>query len=135
METVTVRFGPALLFTDDSNSSLQWAEDIVIDPKTDVGPWDEPVNENGCWRFPEGGARLVRSSIETRGIEPDHSIGESYDIYTSGDAVPCLPEGTYLFQDPIETGAGAVVLTLKVAIDEGQQISSTGEIRPLERSG
>lgn len=129
--TVRVGFGPALLFTDNAASDeLEWADQLVIDPETYVGPWDEPTRSaEGCWRFPEDGSRLVQSSLNWRDLSPSDSLTETYEIYTYGTSGPCLPEGTYQFQDKgyLEDEAHALILTLSLQIDTDQQLTVNTE--------
>ena len=126
-ETVQVGFGPTLLFTANrATDELEWTDQIVIDPETYVGPWDEPTRSSeGCWRFPEDGSRLVQSSLNWRELSPSESLTETYDVYTEGTSRPCLPEGNYRFQDNGYLGDKSQVLTftLSVQIDTDHQLS------------
>lgn len=121
--TTFVGFGPALLFSDDT-AELEWATDIVLDPKTTVGSSVEPIQtEDGCWRVPIDKEILIQSTLEWREISPDESLNESYRVYTRGEQSPCLPAGTYRFQDVINTEADEMVLTLVLEIDSEKHIS------------
>lgn len=130
-DTVRVGFGPALLFTDNvASDELEWADQLVIDPETYVGPWDEPTQSaDGCWRFPEDGSRAIQSSLNWRNLSPSDSLTETYDVYTSGTSGPCLPDGTYRFQDKgnLEDEAHALILTLSLQIDTDQQLTVNTE--------
>ena len=131
--TATVGFGPALLFTD-SGPEVDWAEDVVLDPETDVGPSDyEPErDDSGCWRSPRNGRIMIESSLESRELGPEGSLSEQYDLYTRGNSLPCLPEGTYRFEDELQTESDTWILSLIVEIDRDHEVSvSTGEIVPL----
>lgn len=131
--TATVGFGPALLFTD-SGPEVDWAEDLVLDPETVVGPSDyEPEqDDSGCWRFSRNGRITMESSLERRELEPEGSLSEQYNLYTRGDSLPCLPEGTYRFEDELQTESNTWILSLIVEVDQNHEVSvSTGEIVPL----
>lgn len=129
-ENVRVSFGPALLFTDNAASDeREWDEKLVIDPETYVGPWGEPTHSEGCWRFPEDGSRSVQSSLNGRDLSPSDSLTETYEVYTHGTSGPCLPEGTYQFQDKgfLEKEGNALILTLSLEIDKDQQLTVNTE--------
>lgn len=117
------------MFSDNS-AVLDWADKIVLDPETYIGPWSEPVRiDDGCWRFPEDGEQSIQSIVEYYEIAPSQSLREEYDVYTSSHASTCLPEGTYRFQDQ-GTGGGEAygpTLTLVLEIDEHQQLSASTE--------
>lgn len=124
-ETVQVGFGPTLLFSDSSASDeLEWDDQLVIDPETYIGPWGEPTHSEGCWRFPEDGSRLVQSSSNWHDLSPGDSLTETYEVYTHGMSGPCLPEGTYQFQDKgyLEKEGNPLILTLSLEIDTDQQL-------------
>lgn len=122
-----VRFGPALLFTDDTAENLRWSEEVLIDPTTDVGTWSEPERStDGCWRFPEDGDRSVISSIDTRTIPAGESLSEEYTVYTSEEASECLPTGEHTYEDILDTRVGRRVLSLRIVIDETARIQSVG---------
>lgn len=119
-ETVRIGTGPTLLFSDHgADDDLERADDVVIDPDSYIGPWGEPYRtEAGCWRFPEDGSTLVQSSWERRELAPGDPFRETYRVLTRGDAVPCLPAGTYRYQDlvsgPPESREYTVTLTLEI---------------------
>jgi hypothetical protein len=119
------------LYTDNTAADqLEWADELVIDPGTDVGPWDDPEQtEDGCWRFPQGGQRAVHSLLEPRDLTTGESITESYDVYTYGDSGPCLPEGTYQFEDKgyVQEESHPMILTLVLTVDASQQLSADTE--------
>lgn len=121
-----VSYGPALLFTDNADNGLSWPRALVLDPETYVGPSAEPYqDEEGCWRFPEDGAQAVQSSLETRELAAGESVSEAYDVYTR-ETGPCLPAGTYLFEDKGSLGSRALVLGLELAVGEDGTITATG---------
>ena len=126
-ETVQVGFGSALLFTANlAADELNWADQIVIDPETYVGPWAEPTQSSeGCWRFPEDGPVLVQSNLDWRELSPSDSLTETYNVYTSGTSGSCLHEGNDWFQDRGYLGdqSQELTLTLSVQIDTDQQLS------------
>lgn len=126
-----VGFGPTLLYTDNTAADeLEWADELVIDPRTDVGPWDEPEQtEDGCWRFPRDGQRAVQSLLEGRDLATGEPITESYDVYTHRDSGPCLPEGTYQFEDKgyIHDESRPMILTLVLTVDANGKLSAGTE--------
>lgn len=125
-EPVRVGFGPTLLFTDNANDDLEWPRDLVLDPESPGVLTPEPWKaKDGCWRFPEDGTIAIQSSLDFRKIGPDEAISETYDVYTRGDSLPCLPAGQYRFQDEeyIESESRPVVLTLEVRADENHRLS------------
>lgn len=130
--SVAVGFGPTLLFTDNSAADdLEWAEDLVIDPESHIGPWSDPIRTaDGCWRYPEDGWQAIQSSLEYREPEPQQSIDESYDIYTAAKASSCLPTGTYRFQDKgvIRSTSQSLILTLILHVNDDQAVSATTEV-------
>lgn len=136
-ETVELRYGPTLLFTDHSDHDDRqnhgtdaWPEELVLDPVTHVGPWDEPVRtDDGCWRFPADGRTPVQSVLRNRELPPGESRSEEYDVYTRGADRPCLPEGSYRFED----GGGvrlddwrSAVFALTVDVDPDGTLSARG---------
>lgn len=129
--TVEIGFGPTLLFTDNTAADdLEWADSLVIDPETYIGPWSDPVRtEDGCWRYPAEAWRAIQSILEYRELEPQQSIEETYDIYTAANASSCLPNGSYRFQDKgvIGNDSQSVTLTLVLHVDDDQEISATTE--------
>lgn len=141
-ESVVLRYGATLLLTDHSghddrrdhggHGTAAWPEALVLDPVTHVGPWDEPVRtDDGCWRFPAGGRTPVQSVLRNRELPPGESRSEEYDVFTRGTDRPCLPEGSYRFED-----AGGVrldewrraVFALTVDVDPGGTLSARGEL-------
>lgn len=134
---VEVGFGPTLLFTD-SSGDLEWADELVLKPQTNVGPWDEPYQaEDGCWRFPEGGRQPVLSSLEWRSLGRSQSVSEEYTVYTAGGMGSCLPTGEYRFQDEAYAGSEdrAMTLALVIEVDGNRQLSVSAEeptIHPAE---
>ena len=122
---VEIGLGPALMFSDDSEP-LEWADELVLDPETHVGPWSEPTQSaDGCWRFPEDGTRLVQNSIEWHELSPSDSLSDTYSVYTFGNTGSCLPEGVYRFQDDVYLGneENTLVLTLSIQADADQQLT------------
>lgn len=129
-EEVSVGFGPALLFTDNSSEDLEWPTDLVLVPDTETGPDDEPsAPTDGCWRFPDDGYIAIQSSLEWRKIAPGQSLTERYSVYTRGDFLPCLPEGVYRFQDKgsLERESQPMVLTLVLTINGSHELSVTAK--------
>ncbi|WP_226010835.1 hypothetical protein [Halomicrobium salinisoli] len=132
-ESVELRYGATLLFTDHSDhddrgnhedhGTPAWPEALVLDPVTYVGPWDEPVrSDDECWRFPSEGRTPVQDVLQKRALPPGESRGVAYDVYTRGTDRPCLPEGSYRFVDGggvrLDEWRGAVfALTVDVAPD------------------
>lgn len=132
-ETVALRYGATLLFTDHSDHGerrdhvdhgrFAWPEALVLEPVPYVGPWDDPVQtDDGCWRFPADGRTPVQSVLRTRTLAPGESRGVAYDVYTRGIDRPCLPEGSYRFEDAggvrLDEWRGAVfALTVDVGPD------------------
>lgn len=129
---IEVRFGPTLLYTDNSEDFLEWADEIVLDPDTYIGPWAEPFEtDDGCWRYPADGEILTQSIAERYRFEPGDSYSERYDVLTIGEDVPCLPDGTYRFQDLGYTaGEDSVDLlfTVDVTIDTQGAVSAEARI-------
>lgn len=129
-KSATVRFGPTLLYTDDGGS-LDWSRRIVLQPDTDVGPWADPFRHDDCWRFPEDENLLVQSSIESRTLEPGDSIGEHYDVLTRGRDAPCLPAGTYRYQDLghlVRGDCSDVLFTLELSVDDDHALAATATL-------
>lgn len=122
---VEVGFGPALMYTDNSEE-LEWNNALIIDPETRVGPWDNPIQTDGCWRFPEDGERPLYSTLEWRELAPQESLREQYSIYTFGSSSPCLPEGVYRYQDKgyFETESRSMIFTLVIEIDENKKLAT-----------
>lgn len=124
---VEVGYGPTLLFTANGSMDYDWPEDLVLDPEGYIGPWDDPYRtDDGCWRFPEDGQRLVQSSLVWRTLDPDESLSEEYDIYTHGDSPSCLPSGIYRFQDGgfVEREGQSITFTLKLEVREDMRLAS-----------
>lgn len=120
-----VKFGPALLFTDNAADYLEWSETMVIEPGSKVGFSDNPEQTaDGCWRFPDDGIIGIQSILESRLVTPGESISEEYEVYTRGEETPCLPEGTYRFQDQGYVGSrdNPFVWTLELIIDEDGEL-------------
>lgn len=128
---VELGYGPALLFTDNSASDdLQWPENLVIDPETNVGPWKDPVRTaDSCWRYPEDASRPVQSILEWRTLDAGESLSERYEVYTDSDADSCLPQGSYRFQDKgyVEKESRSMVLTLVLEVDDTHQLTARTE--------
>lgn len=125
--SVDVGYGPTLLFTDNAGGLYDWPEDLVLKPETYIGPWDDPYQtDDGCWRFPEEGQTLVESSLEWRTLEPNQSLSEEYNIYTRGDSLPCLPQGTYRFQDGkfLEQEDESLIFTLALEVSDNKQVTA-----------
>ncbi len=141
-ETVELRYGATLLFTDHSDHDDRrnhadhgvraWPEALMLDPVPYVGPWDDPVRtDDGCWRFPADGRTPVQDVLQKRTLPPGESRGVAYDVYTRGTDRPCLPEGSYRFED----GGGVrldewrgVVFALTVDVDSEGTVSARGEL-------
>jgi len=138
---VAVRFGPALLYTQDGED-LEWSDELVLDPDTYIGPWDDPVQtDDGCWRFPEDGETAVQDEAPRYTLEPESSIGEDYDVYTVGMDGPCLPEGSYRFEDLGQQDLGVtdedeeapdLLFTLDIGIGESSELSAEARIEVLK---
>lgn len=130
-EAIELGFGPALLFTDDADDALQWPDELLLDPDSSgvVNP-DPETGENGCWRFPEDGWQDVRSVLRFREIDPGSAVEETYAVYTWGKSLPCLPAGTYTFQDRayLESESRPLRLTLEVTINERSRLSARGRL-------
>lgn len=126
-ETIEAVFGPALLYTDNEGSELRWSTEIILDPDTYVGPWDEPVQtKDGCWRYPDDGRTPVQSSLEEREIDPNKSISETYYIYTVGSDGPCLPQGEYVFQDKGRvSNEGDIIFELELSIGDDMMLTDS----------
>lgn len=124
-ESTAVQFGPALLFTDDRESTYEWADAVGITPETDVGAWPEPEYVDSCWRVPADEQGVIRSRLRTRSMPAGASITESYDVYTR-ESGSCLPSGQFRFRDGITVGDERRVLTLVVDTDGG--VSASGRI-------
>jgi len=109
-KTVTLGMGPTLLFSDNAAADdLQWADAIVIDPETYIGPWEDPFRtDDECWRYPNDGRTLVQSILEETEVAPGDSITETYEVYTRGKTRSCLPKGRYYFQDKNGFRSGAL---------------------------
>ncbi|WP_155119380.1 hypothetical protein [Halomicrobium katesii] len=120
-EAVEVIFGPTLLYTPESDSSrFEWSNQLILDPRTSIGPWATPVEtDDGCHRFPRNGDRYVRSEVWGRTLDSGESVPEVYDVYTHGSDLPCLPAGSHRYQDEIYVGdrsnPGIITLGLRVA--------------------
>lgn len=125
----SIGFGPALLFTDNtSDDDLDWANDLVPVADTYTGPNETPSKPtSGCWRYPEDAHVGIKSSIDFRELLPEQSITEEYSIYTRGNSLPCLPQGTYRFQDKgyVQDRSQELILTLILTIDENQRMSAS----------
>lgn len=127
---VQIGYGPTLMFTDNADPTLTWADDIVIAPTTNVRPWDDPVQtEDDCWRFPKDNPRPIQSILNWTELPPDSSLSEAYNIYTYGESSPCLPPGSYRFQDKgyFESESQPMVLTLVVEINDEHRVSASAE--------
>lgn len=125
-ELIEVGFGPTLVFrgitTEDSQAQ---PGDLVLDPDTYVGPWDDPFqSDDGCWRFPEDGDQSVQMSLEYRQLSPSETYTEQYSIYTLGDVSECLPTGTYTFNETItrRSEPTSFELNLGIRILSGNQV-------------
>ncbi|AQL41645.1 hypothetical protein BV210_02460 [Halorientalis sp. IM1011] len=129
-EPVSVSFGPALLFTDNAASDdLEWPDQLVIDPETNIGPWGNPTQDaEGCWRFPDDQMRAVQSILQQRELAAGDSITETYSLYTFGTSGSCLPKGTYRFQDKgyLRGEDTPLLFTLAIDIDGDQQVTVNG---------
>ena len=138
-DTVRIGFGPTLLYTDNTAADdLKWANQLVLEPETSIGPWDDPIQDSdGCWRFPEDGMTPVQSSFTWRDLSPSESLTETYAVYTSGDSGPCLPEGSYRFQDQgnLENDDQEVIFTLSLQIDSNQQLQVNTEDTGVSTNG
>lgn len=129
--SIPVRFGPALLFTDNADESLNWADDLVIIPESDRVGGSKPFQtDDGCWRFPTDGYVPIQSILETRTIPPDGAITESYRVYTRGKSLRCLPPGEYKFQDKMTAGSDdqPLVLSVIVTVSEQQNVSTSAQM-------
>lgn len=136
-DAVNIGMGPTLLFSDPGpNDRFARPDELVIDPRSDIGPWAEPAQtQDGCWRFPEDGQQAIRSITRTRALSPGDSITETYAVYTQGDSRACLPAGTYRFTDQgfIRDESSPIVLSLRLSINETHQITA-GTDGPVLRS-
>jgi len=130
-EKLELGFGPALMISDGTSSDNEaWPEDLVLDPKSNVGSISSPVqSDDGCWRFPEDGRIIIQSSLSYRELAPEESISERYQIYTAASAKTCLPSGKYKFQDNIigRKSNTSVLLKLTLNIDGEVEISASME--------
>ena len=133
--TVSVGFGPTLLFSDSGpGEELASPDPLVLDPDGHGVLRSEPVQaEDGCWRYPQDGIRRVQSSLEYRELAPGDELGEAYAVYTGTDAQSCLPAGSYRQQDIVETPEPirTATLTLTIDIDGTQTLSVSGAATPL----
>lgn len=120
-----VRFGPALLFSDGTGPP---SRDVWILPETDVGPNDPPDEAtDGCWRYTA--ERYVESSPpEGRPLAPDAPLTERYRLYTLGTDGPCLPDGRYRFDGPLELPNERVTLGLTLSLSGGR-VEASGRVR------
>jgi hypothetical protein len=124
--TTEVGYGPALLFTANGDADHDWPENLVLDPEGYIGPWDDPVQtDDGCWRFPEDGERLVQASLNWHELAPGDSVTQAYDLYTRSDAETCLPAGTYRFQDGgfVDQEDQPLTFTLTLYVDDGRRLT------------
>lgn len=124
---VEVGYGPTLLFTDNAGSINDWPEELVLDPDGYIGPWDDPYqSEDGCWCFPKEGSRLVQSILEWRTLDPGQSVSTEYSVYTLGDSRPCLPTGTYQFQDggSLERENQSIIFTLTLEVGADRHLTA-----------
>lgn len=128
-DSIDVGMGPTLLFSDPGPDDVfARPEALVIDPNSDIGPWDEPLqSEDGCWRFPKDGQQAIRSIERTPSLSPGDAITETYTVYTHGESRACLPAGTYRFTDQgfITNESNPIVLTLLLKINENNLITAS----------
>ncbi|SEH49775.1 hypothetical protein SAMN05192561_103122 [Halopenitus malekzadehii] len=142
-EAITTGMGPALMISDTgSEENPTWADKLIIDPDTDVGPWSDPVQTgDDCWRFPEDGTRSIQSILKYNTIDPSDNITERYSVYTAATVSACLPAGRYTYQniaDVYPDGRGAdpaprsIVLTIHIDSTQSQQLSVSAESPELQ---
>lgn len=123
----TIMTGPSLLlgFGGPDSGSVDWSEELVLDPRASVGPWSTPtVTENGCYRFPTDGERLARAQAVYHELASNDSIVDTFDIYTYGEDRPCLPEGSYPYEDVVYVGqqSNSAITRLGLAVDKDTTI-------------
>ena len=128
-KSVDIGFGPTLLFTDNSDPSLVWSDELVLIPSTRVGPVETPDSTSeGCWRYTNDGP-YIRSILEWRSLDPGSSISEQYRLYTRGTDTPCLPVGTYRYEDKeyVEEESRPILLSLLLEVPESGKLSVDSE--------
>ena len=129
-EPVRVGLGPTLLFSDDSGD-LAWSSELVLNPDDPgVKMPGETRSIDGCWRHLADAKQPIQSILKWHTIEPNGSLRETFDVYTRGDAGPCLPEGTYRYQDEILVGneSRSVTTTLVVEVSSDRTLSATATV-------
>jgi hypothetical protein len=142
-ETITIGMGPALMISDTGpEEDPTWADKLVIDPDSSVGPWSDPVQtEEGCWQFPEDGTRAIQSILKYSTLDQSDTITERYSVYTAATASDCLPAGRYTYQDIVDVypdGRGSdpasrsVILTIHIDSMQNQQLSVSTESPQLQ---
>lgn len=122
-KNVSIGFGPALLYTDDSMTSLSWSDELVLDPDTrGVNLNGSTKQETDCWWFEQNGPVVVQSSLEFHDIKKGEHLSETFSIYTKASSETCLPQGAYTFQDVCylnsETNQGILTMTIKIESDK-----------------
>jgi len=129
-EPVRVGLGPTLL-TGGGGPDLAWATNVVVIPEDPgVKVPGETRLIDGCWRLVSNEKLAYQAILEWRTIEPDGSLRETFDVYTRGDSGPCLPEGTYRYQDRIHVGneSQSVTTTLVVRISNDHTLSAAAAV-------
>jgi hypothetical protein len=92
---------------------------------------DEPTqSQNECWRFPEDETLAIQSSLDFREIDPNETITETYNVYTRGNSLPCLPEGEFEFQDESYFGSETqpMILSLTIQVSSEKELSVDSEL-------
>lgn len=137
-KSVEVGYGATLLYYDWGSGDTAWSGDeILLDPETYVGPWSDPVQtDDGCWRSPEDGEINVEGVIDLDEIGPNEVVDEEYEVYTNDMDGPCLPAGTYQYENTIDiteaTDEGELseprqaLLGLELTVDSQKELSSHG---------
>ena len=119
---VSLRMGPALLFSDTAGGEVRTPRPLVVLPETNVGPNEPPSGRvDGCWRWES--ERFVQSILETYPLDPGESVFERYDVYTSASADECFPPGEYYLDDVADVSGGRLTLTLVLVVAADRTLS------------